>query len=292
VTHISLFDQVFQNGGSGRTKRRDLLVGGLLWCGAASVLKGQSSPHEEEGYRPMFDGITLRGWNHRTPPQAHPSPGRWAVEDGAIVGGQVPRGVGSYLVSEEAFDDFEVVIDARPDWPADTGILIRAIPEGNVGIQVLLEHRPHGGIAGYYGKGLGGFHAFEYAFNAEKGKDGRVTRLIPEGPSELTARVPLDFAAPVGVFLKAWKPGEWNRFRIRSVGALPYLTTWINGEKISELDISKIKLASFDPKATLDRIGRAGHIALEVHDNDARMGKDRWAPGAVCRWRNIYVRNL
>jgi hypothetical protein len=266
-------------------------MGGLLW-GGARLLKAQSSPHDEEGYRPLFDGATLRGWNRRTRSQAHPSLGRWSVEDGVIVGGQDPQGVGSYLVSEEEFDDFELVIEARPDWPADTGILIRTIPEGNIGIRILLDHCPHGAIAGYYGNGLGGFHAYPYAFNAERDKEGRVTRLIPEAPSEPAARVPLDFAAPVGVFLKTWKPGDWNRFRIRSVGAMPYLTTWINGEKISELDVSKIKLANFDPKAMLDRIGRAGHIALEVRDNNARMGRDRWAPGAVCRWRNIYVRTL
>ncbi len=288
---ISLFDTASQNSG-GRTKRRDLFLGGLLLGGAASMLKAQSPPHEEEGYRPLFDGASLKGWTPRTRSQARPSLGKWTVQDGVIVGGQDPQGAGSNLVSDEAFDDFEVVIEARPDWPADTGILIRTIPEGNVGIQVLLDHRPHGGIAGYYGNGLGGFHAYQYAFNAQLNKDGRVVRLLPEAPSESTSRVPLDFAAPIEIFLKAWKPGDWNRFRIRSVGALPRLTTWINGEKISELDISKIRLASFDPKAMLGRIGRSGHIALEVHDNDARMGAGRWAPGAVCRWRNIYVRTL
>jgi hypothetical protein len=260
--------------------------------GAASTLKAQRPPHEEEGYRPLFDGASLKGWSPCTRSQSRPSLGKWIVQDGVIVGAQDPQGVGSYLVSNEAFDDFEVVIEAQPDWPADTGILIRTTPEGNVGIQVLLDHRPHGGIAGYYGNGLGGFHAYQYAFNAQLDKHGRVVRLLPEAPSEPTSRVPLDFAAPIEVFLKAWKPGDWNRFRIRSVGALPRLTTWINGEKISELDISKIRLASFDPKAMLGRVGRSGHIALEVHDNDARLGRDRWAPGAVCRWRNIYVRTL
>jgi len=276
-----------------RFDRREFLCAAILSGGSACLLNGQSSlPREEEGYRPLFDGATLQGWKRRTRSSAHPSLGKWTVENGVIIGGQAPPGVGSYLVSEEAFEDFELVIDARPDWPADTGILVRTIPEGNVGIQVLLDHRPHGGIAGYYGNGLGGFHAYEYAFNAEQDKDGRVVRLVPEAPSEPTARVPLDFAAPVGVFLNVWKPGDWNRFRIRSVGAVPILTTWINGEKISELDTGKIKLANFDPQAMLRRIGRAGHIALEVHDNDARMGKDRWGPGAVCRWRKIYVRNF
>jgi len=273
-------------------RRRDFSLGGIFFTAIASLAKGQNAPRPEEGFRSLFDGASLRGWKQKTRSETRPSLGKWVVEDGVIIGGQDPPGVGSYLVSEEAFDDFELLIDARPDWPADTGILVRTIPEGNVGIQVLLDHRPHGGIGGYYGNGLAGFHAYEYAFNAEKDKMGRVVRLIPEAPSEPTARIPLDFAAPVEVFLKTWKPGGWNQFRIRSVGEIPHLTTWINGEKISELDTARIKLPSFDPKAMLNRIGRAGHIALEVHDNDARMGNDRWAPGAVCRWRNIYIRKL
>lgn len=288
-------ERQFTNGradGQRQVERRKLLLGAVVSAGSASLLRAGNFPQDEEGYRPLFDGATLAGWSRRSRSTAHPSIGKWSVEGGAIVGGQEPQGTGSYLVSDEAFEDFEFVVDARPDWPADTGILVRAIPEGNVGIQVLLDHRPHGGIAGYYGNGLGGFHAYNYTFNAERDKNGRVLRLIPEEPSEPTARVPLDFAAPVEVFLKIWKPGDWNRFRIRSVGALPHLTTWINGEKISELDTAKIKLSNFDPKAMLERISRAGHIALEVHDNDARMGSDRWAPGAVCRWRNLYVRTL
>jgi hypothetical protein len=94
----------------------------------------------------------------------------------------------------------------------------------------------------------------------------------------------------VEVFLKVWKPGNWNCFRIRSVGALPYLTAWIDGEKISEPHTAKIKLTNFEPKAMLDRIGRSGNIVFEAHDN-ARIGNDRWAPGSVYR-SNFYFRTL
>jgi hypothetical protein len=272
-------------------QRREFCVGSLLLGGLAGMLRGQRTPPPDGGFRPLFDGETLNGWTRQTRSQSRPSVGRWTVEGGVLIGGQDPVGVGSYLVTEEAFDDFELQIEARPDWPADTGILVRTVPQGNIGIQVLLDHRPHGGIGGYYGNGIAGFHAYEYAFSAERDKDGRVVRLIAEQPSEPTARVPLDFAAPVEVFLKTWKPGDWNHFRIRSVGAAPFLTTWINGEKISELDTAKIKSPGYDPQAMLEKIGRAGHIALEVHDND-RMGADRWGPGCVCRWRNISLRRL
>jgi 3-keto-disaccharide hydrolase len=280
-------------------RRRDLCLAGFLSACGARITQGQEAARKPDGFRPLFDGVSLRGWTRKERELARPSLGRWTVEDGVIIGGQDPpgSGLGSYLVTDQSFGDFELQIEARPDWPADTGILLRTVPQGNVGFQVLLDHRPHGGIGGYYGNGLGGFHAWDYGFTAEKDKDGRLLRLIPEKPNEPAAAnytVPLDFAAPAEVFLRIWKVGDWNHFRIRCAGALPRLTTWINGEKISELDTAAIKAPKYDPKAVLEKLGRAGHIALEVHSNGPtdKLGKDRWAPGAVCRWRNISVRTL
>jgi hypothetical protein len=271
-------------------RRRDLLLGGGL---------GLAPAPKDDGFRPLFDGVSLKGWKRQPRALAQPSLGRWTVEDGVIIGGQDPpgSGVGSYLVTEETFADFELQIEARPDWRADTGILVRTNPQGNIGFQVLLDHRPQGGIGGYYGNGLGGFHAWAYGFNAETDSRGRPTRLIPRPPVEPNPSnkpVPLDFAAPVEVFLRIWKVDGWNRFRIRSTGALPHLTTWINGEKIAELDTAKMQAPGWDPQAALEKVGRAGHIALEVHSNGAndKLGQDRWAPGAVCRWRNISIKTL
>lgn len=274
-----------------RVRRRDLLLGGALFAGT-SFAEGQQSTQQNGGFRRLFDGVSLAGWKPQPRDLAKPSLGTWTVRDGMIVGGQDPPGLGSYLVTEESFDDFELQIEARPDWPVDTGIYVRTVPQGNVGFQVLLDHRPHGGIGGYYGNGLGGFHAYAYAFNAVKDEAGNLVRLAVEEPSEPTHRIPLDFAAPAEVFLRVWKTGGWNQFRIRCVGALPHLTTWINGERISELDTANIQSPGYDPKAVLEKLGRSGRIALEVHDNDARLGLERWGRGCVCRWRNISIRKM
>jgi len=270
-------------------RRRDL-CGGVLLAGLARA---------EGGFRPLFDGVSLAGWKRQARVLAQPSLGRWTVEDGAIVGGQDPpgSGLGSYLVSEETFSDFELQIEARPDWPADTGILVRTTPQGNVGFQVLLDHRPHGGIGGYYGNGLWNFHAWAYGFTAEKDKDGHIVRFIPEPAKEPNASnhpVALDFAAPVETFLRIWKVNGWNLFRIRSVGAAPHLTTWINGEKIAELDTAKMTCPGWSVDAMLEKVGRAGHIALEVYSSGKgdKLGADRWGPGNVCRWRNISIKTL
>ena len=269
--------------------RRDLCLGGILLAAGSRVAPGQNASRNN-GFRPLFDGVSLSGWTRKSRNPAQPSLGRWSVEDGVIIGGQDPpgSGLGSYLVSDEAFGDLELQIEARPDWPADTGILVRTVPQGNVGFQILLDHRPHGGIGGFYGNGLGNFHAWNYGFTAEKGQDGRLLRLIPDSPQEPSTAnytVPLDFAASAEVFLRVWKTGGWNHFRIRSVGELPRLTTWINGEKISELDTAKIKAPKYNPREVLEKIGRTGHIALEVHSSGPGdvLGKDRWGPGAICR---------
>jgi len=279
--------------------RREVLTFAGVVLSQGSRLAGAQGTHKEDGFRPLFDGVSLRGWKRQPRSLAQPSLGRWTVEDGVIVGGQDPpgSGIGSYLVTEDVFADFELQIEARPDWPADTGVLVRTNAQGNVGFQVLLDHRPHGGIGGYYGNGLGNFHAWAYSFAAEKDSDGRLLRLIPgppEEPNRGNVTLPLDFAVPVETFLRVWKVGDWNQFRIRSAGALPHLTTWINGEKIAELDTAKMQASGWDPQAVLEKLGRAGHIALEVHSNGPNdpLGKDRWAPGAVCRWRNISIKVL
>ncbi len=75
------------------------------------------------------------------------------------------------------------------------------------------------------------------------------------------------------------------------MGRLPVITTWINNQKICELDTARIDAPGYDPDAVLALIGRAGHIGFEVHDN-GKMGHNRWAPGAVCRWKDIRIVTL
>jgi hypothetical protein len=295
---------------------------GLLPGSGKTLRAGESPP---EGFRSLFDGKTLTGWTAKPRPQGtRPSAGgntgepasdaesfyekslksrgKWTVRDGVLVGEQDPpgSGLGGYLVSDEAFGDFELLIDAKPDWSVDTGVLVRTTPGGNVGYQILIDHRRSGGIGGFYGNGVGGFHALAFNVAAVFDANGKAVGLKVEDPKTSLAPVTddkrrlLSYACTPVQFLKAWKFGDWNTFRIRCEGDLPHLTTWINGVKIAELDTDKTPLPNFDKKAVLERLGRRGHISLEVHSNgpNDRLGKDRWAPGAVCRWRHIYIKEL
>jgi len=279
---------------------------------------------DEEGFVPLFDGATLDGW-HTAPrvygtiypggpslhtiftemgvePPAEPEKHAaiWHVENGTIVGQQDSpgSGYGGYLVSDETFGDFELVLEARPDWPADTGIMIRRQRDSWEGFQVLLDHRESGGIGGFFGNGLASFSAVPFSVVSKRDGNGTAVGLAADDPAtsaEPVTREKIDrlsYAADVQDFLDVWKWDDWNEIRIRCVGALPIITTWVNGLKIAELDTATLDSPDYDPDAVLALLGDRGHIALEVHDNDAMFGEARWGRGAQCRWRNLRVKNL
>ena len=287
----------------------------VLAAGALAAEWSSLGTEARTGFKRLFDGKSLKGW---TPKPRGPIPrlpdmpqpkmaedqlarimahtGRWVVEDGAIVGGQEPPGskLGAYLVSDATFRDFELELEARPDWRVDTGIMIRASAGGGVGIQVLCDHRPNGGLGGFYFNGIGGFLAAPFFLEGETDADGKLKRLKPSALPQKQPAVPIDFGCDVKEFLAKWRVNEWNHFRIRCVGELPRLTTWVNGVKVAELDLAKLKHELWQPERVRAAIGQPGHIAFEVHSNGTQdlFGEDRWAKGAVCRWRNINVKEL
>ncbi len=120
--------------------------------------------------------------------KAEEHPAIWAVEDGMIVGRQDPDhpGWGGYLVSDETFGDFELELDMWPDWPADTGVMLRRRDESWEGFQVLVDHRKSGSIGGFYGNGVGGFHAVPFVLDVERDQSGRPVGLIEEDPAHLS----------------------------------------------------------------------------------------------------------
>ena len=267
----------------------------------------------------LFDGRTLDGWHAvpRLPVAAWPggpapdpgspeylaaasSVGGWSVQDGAIVGTQNPpgSGLGGYLLTDDRYGDFQLTYEVRPDWPADTGVLVRASDLGAQGFQVLIDHRRSGGIGGFYGNGIGGFHALAYGVDVARDESGRPVGLVEDDPATTlepvtdAKRALLSYAAPVGDFLRAWRWGDWNEMSVRCVGAYPVLTSWVNGVKIYEVDTGAISHPTYDRAAVAALLGRSGHIALEVHNNDEPMGADRWAPDAAVRWRNLRLASL
>ncbi len=164
---------------------------------------------------------------------------------------------------------------------------------------MLLDHRPSGSIGGFFGHGIGRFHAVPFALDAVLDSNGKPVALKQDDPAtslepfDESKRAMLTRSAEVEEFLEVWRWDDWNTFRIRCVGDVPVITVWINDLLTAEIDMKDIPGARFySPENLLTAIGTQGRIALEVHDNDPGLGEKRWGPGAACRWRNIRMRPL
>lgn len=112
----------------------------------------------------------------------------------------------------------------------------------------------------------------------------------PPDPGESEATWPAGREA----FFETWRFGEWNQIRVRYDGRLPMLATSINGEKMASVDTATMNAEGYDAEAVAMLLGRAGHIAVEVHNRGQgdRLGEEHRRPGRVCRWRRVRVRGI
>ena len=175
-------------------------------------------------FRPLLKDNSLEGWKiyprgilrykEGTPEyeNAWAHKGQWTIRDGVLEGRQDPPGcgLGSYLVSEETFENFELIYEAKPDWPADTGVYIRADETGTCGYQILLDHRKSGSIGGFYGNAIGGFHAINWNVDADLDEDGNAIAIKIEDPATTLEPITPDKPAMLSYkitgeeFMKVW----------------------------------------------------------------------------------------
>ncbi|MBN2415291.1 DUF1080 domain-containing protein [bacterium] len=148
-------------------------------------------------YRPLFNGEDLSGWKRHEHLPGHGLAGRWFVEEGVIVGMQDPPGQGGFLVTEEAFRDFDLRMEVKIDWPFDSGVFLRVGPDGK-SHQVTLDYREGGEIGGIYLPWVRGFvhHNSDAA----------------------------------SLFARA----EWNSLRIVCLGEPALIRVWLNGQLITD----------------------------------------------------------
>ena len=88
----------------------------------------------DEGFTPIFDGKTLKGWHVSTNGHSRvsggKSGGKWEVKDGAITGTQDPPKNGGLLLTDELFGEFEVVLEMNNDFGPDSGLFLRSTEDG------------------------------------------------------------------------------------------------------------------------------------------------------------------
>jgi len=170
---------------------------------AASAGGSQGCPVVDETNRPdangfisLFNGNDLTGWKRHENLPGHGLAGKWFVEDGAIVGMQEPPGKGGFLTTIRQFENFELRLKTKIDWPFDSGVFLRTGPDGK-SHQVTLDYRPGGQIGMIYLPWTQG-----------------AVQECPDG-------------------IKCWNKDGWNDLRIFCAGQPPLIQVWLNGKLIT-----------------------------------------------------------
>ena len=202
-----------------------------------AVLVALSAPfaaQADEGWVTLFDGKTTAGWVQRGGKAAY------TVEDGALVGRTVLGEKNSFLSPPKEYADFVLEFEVWVD------------PKVNSGVQIRSESKP-----GYRD---GVVHGYQIEIDpSERAWSGGI---YDEQRRGWLANPKDDPAAQ-----KAFRVGEWNRYRVEASG--DRLRTWVNDVPVSDLT---------------DGMTRSGFIGFQVH-----QAKEA---GLVVKWRNIRLKEL
>jgi 3-keto-disaccharide hydrolase len=110
--------------------RRILLGAALLTPAVTAVAQDQPNTltpaQRQEGWKLLFDGTSLAGWEAR--PTSNPSTdGDWAVAEGALV---CPGTSAGWLGTTERFSNYHLTLDFRGSEKVNSGVFIRSDKQG------------------------------------------------------------------------------------------------------------------------------------------------------------------
>jgi hypothetical protein len=160
-------------------------------------------------------------------PDARPSLEAWTTvgdadwsADGRLIDGKVGGGAQSFLVSRGVFGDFDFQVELRNLEPGNSGIQVRSHVVGGRlrGYQIEIDPSPRAWSGGLYDEGRRGW--------------------LDDLSDDEAARA-------------AFRPGEWNRYRIVCEG--PWIRAWVNGVPTAD---------------QLDPLDAWGRLALQVHSGN------------------------
>ncbi len=221
----------------------------IVRCCAALVVASSTLIAQQplaQQWKSLFDGSTLEGWTDRG--GRYDGDAVWTVEDGAITGRVGANGVGGLLYTTDVFASFDVELQARLDWPFDSGVFVRMWPEGKGG-QVTLDAHPRGGE-------VGAIYADGFLQHNTWARD------------------------------TVWKRAEWNDVRVRCTGFDMRIEAWVNGVKVSDHTLAP-NTAGYAPRGRIgiqvhgNRDDPPGHRAqfrsIRVRRLDV-FGDDAFAP--------------
>lgn len=168
-----------------------------------AVISLAGGAYAQSGWTNLFDGKTMNGWKKLA------GNAEYKVENGMIVGTNVPNSGNTFLVTEKEYGDFILEMDIRMD---DT--------TSNSGVQVRSHYNP----AGHEGKGLVYGCQFEIDPSFRRWSGG----IYDEGRRDWLYPGSLNPAAQ-----NAYKSGVFNHVRIECIGH--EMKTWLNSTPVAYL---------------------------------------------------------
>ena len=210
-------------------------MSGFVFAAALSIALGAEEKVDQWQF--LFNGKNLDGWVQRN------GTATYSVEDGVIVGKTSEGSPNSFLCTIREYDDFELEFEVKVDPELNSGMQIRSRSVSD--FKKFRVHGPQVEIATDHTAG------FIYGEALDTG-------WLSDDRSIEEART-------------AFKPGEWNRYRVIANGQV--IKTWVNGVPVANLtdDLSNL---------------RKGFFGLQVHHIAESTG-----PYEV-RWRNLKIRAL
>ena len=160
----------------------------------------ESNEHREEPWEPLFDGVSLTGWNQLN------GKANYRIEGDEIVGTTVANTPNSFLATNQDYGDFILELDYKVDPTMNSGIQIRSLsnPDYNNGrvhgYQIEIDPSDRAWSAGIY----------------DEARKGWLYPLTDNPKAQ-----------------QAFKQNAWNHYRIEAVGDT--LKTWINGVEAAHL---------------------------------------------------------
>jgi len=215
----------------------------ILMSAAAALCLAGLAVAAEDGFAPLFDGKTLKGWTVKE------GTATYQVEDGTIVGTTTDGSPNTFLCTEKEYGDFELVLEVKCDKDLNSGIQIRS--------HTYEKDTPMAGKPKRIRK-AGDVYGYQCEISTSNAgnfwDEARRAKWLGELSDEAK---------------KAYKPDEWNTYRIVARG--DRIRSWVNG----------VPCADFR-----DAADARGFIGLQVHSIRKGTG-----PFQV-RWRNIRLREL
>jgi len=218
---------------------------------ARQVLEGVIRQAEGR-WRELFDGRTLAGWRVCAKPSDLERTW-WRVEHGAIVADSTGDRDHDYvwLLSEDEFADFVLELEFRTPrgGTGNSGVQFRSRYDESTywldGPQVDL-HPPGPWRTGFI---------YDETREVRAWISPRLARVGDARPEMAGGPAPFHYAGD---------PEEWNRFRIAAWGGRVLVE--LNGVMVRDADLQEVL---FDEVHARRRVGRRGHVALQIHARDA-----------------------